>query len=62
MEQLVGKLAGPIIAAVLLIVLGGAGGVWLSARHYRPLLDDQQVNAAQCTAARDNLAGLTALI
>ncbi|AJG13705.1 MULTISPECIES: hypothetical protein [Pseudomonas] len=58
MEQLVGKLAGPIIAGVLLIVLGGAGGVWLSARHYRPLLDDQEAKAAQCTAARDNLAGL----
>lgn len=48
------RLAG----AGLLILLGIAVGAWATTHHYRPLLDDQQDKAAQCTAARDNLAGL----
>ncbi|MFJ1336751.1 hypothetical protein ACIKP7_01265 [Pseudomonas caricapapayae] len=48
------RLAG----AGLLILLGMAVGTWATTRHFRPLLDDQQDKAAQCAAARDNLAGL----
>lgn len=44
--------------AGLLIVLGMAVGTWATTSHFRPLLDDQQDKAVQCTAARDNLAGL----
>nr|WP_175586388.1 hypothetical protein [Pseudomonas sp. CM27] len=33
-------------------------GIWAATGHFRPLLDDQQDKAAQCSAARDNLAGL----
>jgi len=44
--------------AGLLILLGMAVGTWATTSHIRPLLDDQQDKAAQCTAARDNLAGL----
>ncbi|MGV2835355.1 hypothetical protein [Pseudomonas shirazensis] len=42
----------------LLILLGMAVGTWAATHHFRPLLDDQQDKTAQCTAARDNLAGL----
>lgn len=48
------RLAG----AGLLILLGMAVGAWATSHHFRPLLDDQQDKVAQCTAARDNLAGL----
>ncbi|RZI91198.1 MAG: hypothetical protein EOP15_01855 [Pseudomonas sp.] len=48
------RLAG----AGLLILLGMAVGAWATTHHFRPLLDDQQDKTAQCTAARDNLAGL----
>ncbi|WP_284147827.1 hypothetical protein [Pseudomonas juntendi] len=33
-------------------------GTWAATGHFRPLLDEQQDKAAQCSAARDNLAGL----
>ncbi|WP_342650935.1 hypothetical protein [Pseudomonas sp. REB1044] len=48
------RLAG----AGLLVLLGIAVGTWATTSHFRPLLDDQQDQAAQCAAARDNLAGL----
>lgn len=48
------RLAG----ASVLILLGMAVGAWGTTHHFRPLLDDQQDQVAQCTAARDNLAGL----
>jgi len=48
------RLAG----AGLLILLGIAVGTWATTSHFRPLLDRQQDQAAQCAAARDNLAGL----
>nr|WP_314872237.1 hypothetical protein [uncultured Pseudomonas sp.] len=48
------RLAG----AGLLILLGMAVGAWSATHHFRPLLDDQQDQFAQCTAARDNLADL----
>ncbi len=46
------RLAG----AGLLVLLGIAVGTWATTSHFRPLLDDQQDQAAQCAAARDNLA------
>lgn len=54
MEQLVIRALG----AGLLILLGVAVGTWATTGHFRPLLDDQQDQAATCKAARDNLAGL----
>ncbi|MDR2306831.1 MAG: hypothetical protein LBE53_06505 [Paucimonas sp.] len=47
-----------LTGAGLLILLGMAVGTWATTHHFRPLLDDQQDLAAQCAAARDNLAGL----
>ena len=47
-----------LACAGLLILLGMAVGAWATTHHFRPLLDDQQDKAVQCTAARDNLAGL----
>jgi len=52
------KLLAPILAGALLFALGGAGGVWLAAGHYRPLLDEANGAALNCQAARDNLSGL----
>lgn len=48
------RLAG----AGLLTMLGMAVGTWATTSHFRPLLDHQQDQAAQCAAARENLAGL----
>ncbi|HGM4967794.1 TPA: hypothetical protein ACKP0L_006179 [Pseudomonas putida] len=44
--------------AGLLILIGMMAGTWAATGHFRPLLDEQQDKAAQCSAARDNLAGL----
>lgn len=52
------KLLAPILAVALLLALGGAGGAWLAAGHYRPLLDDANGASLNCQAARDNLTGL----
>ena len=49
------KLAGEGLALVLLLVLGAAGGVWLAACHYRPLLDTANTGLAMTKQARDNL-------
>lgn len=49
------KLAGEGLALVLLLVLGAAGGVWLAACHYRPLLDTANTGLATTKQARDNL-------
>ncbi|MDH1403842.1 hypothetical protein N5D79_26055 [Pseudomonas sp. GD03817] len=54
MNGWVTRLAG----AGLLILIGLMAGTWAATGHFRPLLDDQQDKAAQCIAARDNLAGL----
>jgi hypothetical protein len=52
------KLMVPILAGVLLVALGGVGGAWLAACHYRPLLDEANGKVVACVAARDNLSGL----
>ena len=43
------------LALALLLVLGAAGGVWLGAFHYRPLLDTANTDLATAKQARDNL-------
>ncbi|EPJ2807403.1 hypothetical protein ACTHGN_000391 [Pseudomonas putida] len=53
-----GRLAAVLLGCVLLAGLGGAGGVWLAAGHYRPLLDQANGAVSTCKAARDNLSGL----
>lgn len=53
-----GKLLAPVLASALLLALGGAGGVWVAAGHYRPLLDKANGTALNCQAGRDNLSGL----
>ncbi len=55
-----GRLATVLLGCVLLVGLGGAGGVWLAAGHYRPLLDQANGAVSACKAARDNLSGLAA--
>lgn len=52
------KAAGVGLAVVLLLVLGVAGGVWLAAGHYRPLLDTANTDLANAKSARDNLEAL----
>ncbi|MCL8328550.1 hypothetical protein M9Y56_05375 [Pseudomonas juntendi] len=47
-----------LVGAGLLILIGMMAGTWAATGHFRPLLDEQQDKAAQCSAARDNLAGL----
>lgn len=54
------KLLAPILARALLLALGGAGGGWLAAGYYRPLLDETTGAALKCQAARDNLSRLAA--
>jgi hypothetical protein len=53
------KLACLVLATILLLVLGAGGGVWLAARHYRPLLDTANTDLATTKSARDNLELLT---
>ena len=49
------KLASVGVPIVLLLGLGAAGGIWLAAIHYRPLLDTANANLAKAKLARDNL-------
>ncbi len=44
-----------MLACLLLVGLGAAGGVWLGAQHYRPQLDAAQADLSACRAARDSL-------
>ncbi|MGY2263494.1 hypothetical protein [Pseudomonas sp. SDO5561_S422] len=52
------KLIGLGLAVILLLGLGASGGVWLTARHYRPLLDAVNTDLATTRSARDNLEAL----
>ncbi|HDS1780993.1 TPA: hypothetical protein QEM49_005593 [Pseudomonas putida] len=54
------RMAAVLFGSALLIGAGAAGGTWLAADHYRPLLDQANKEAATCVAARDNLSGLAA--
>lgn len=53
------KLIGLGLAVALMLLLGAGGGVWLAARHYRPLLDAANSDLASTTTARDNLLTMT---
>ena len=46
------------LALALLLALGAAGGGWLAACHYRPLLDTANTGLATAKQARDNLETL----
>jgi hypothetical protein len=46
------------LAAILFLVLGAAGGVWLASSHYRPLLDSANSDLVSTKAARDNLEAM----
>ncbi|WGY34853.1 hypothetical protein [Pseudomonas aeruginosa] len=54
------KAAGLVLAALLLVGLGAAGGVWLGARHYRPQLDAALADLIACRAARGSLEATVA--
>ncbi|HFQ8054066.1 TPA: hypothetical protein ACHTCR_005965 [Pseudomonas putida] len=55
-----GRLVTVLLGCALLTGAGAAGGIWLAAGHYQPLLDQANAKAATCVAARDNLSGLAA--
>ncbi|RPY15075.1 hypothetical protein [Pseudomonas aeruginosa] len=44
-----------MLACLLLVGLGTAGGVWIGARHYRPQLDAARSDLVACRAARGEL-------
>lgn len=52
------KLTAVGIALALLLALGAAGGGWLAACHYRPLLDTANTGLATAKQARGNLETL----
>ncbi|MEV1855576.1 hypothetical protein ABZR08_11085 [Pseudomonas aeruginosa] len=54
------KAAGLVLAALLLVGLGAAGGVWLGARHYRPQLDAALADLVACRASRGELESAVA--
>ncbi|KRV76366.1 hypothetical protein [Pseudomonas citronellolis] len=58
MSGLLTKPLALVLAALLLIAAGAGLGVWLAARHYRPLLDQVAQDLASCRAARGNLEAL----
>ncbi|EOH4916363.1 hypothetical protein ACM7JH_09875 [Pseudomonas aeruginosa] len=49
-----------VLACLLLVGLGAAGGVWLGARHYRPQLDAALADLIACRAARGELESAVA--
>ncbi|TLG93158.1 hypothetical protein FEM54_05330 [Pseudomonas edaphica] len=49
------KLVVLVLAVLLVLAVGGGAGVWLAARHYRPLLDTANLDLATTRAARANL-------
>ena len=58
MTSVAWKFAGIGLALALLYSLGAAGGAWLAANHYRPLLDTANDDLAKAKLARDNLEEL----
>lgn len=49
-----------VLGCMLLIGVGAAGGVWLSARHYRPQLDAARSYLVACRASRGELESAVA--
>lgn len=58
MSSLAAKVGAALVLALLLVVLGAAGGVLLAAGHYRPLLYTANTDLANAKSARDNLEAL----
>ena len=58
MSSLAARVGAALVLALLLVALGAAGGVWLAAGHYRPLLDTANTDLADTKSARDNLEAL----
>lgn len=58
MSSLATKVGAALVLALLLVVLGATGGVWLAARHYRPLLDVANTDLASTKSARNSLEAL----
>lgn len=58
MSPLAAKVGAALVLALLLVVLGAAGGVWLASGHYRPLLYTANTDLANAKSARDNLEAL----
>lgn len=52
------KLGVLVLAALLVLAVGAGAGVWLAARHYRPLLDTANFDLANTKATRYNLEAL----
>ncbi|MCO7557649.1 hypothetical protein [Metapseudomonas otitidis] len=44
-----------LVLAGVALLLAAAGGAWLAAQHYRPLLDEAQDRAVRCQQARQDL-------
>ncbi|MWK56448.1 hypothetical protein GO594_10710 [Pseudomonas otitidis] len=44
-----------LVLAGVALLLAAAGGAWLAARHYRPLLEEAQAQAVRCQQARQDL-------
>ena len=59
MSPAIWRLIGIAMGLVLLLAAGAAGGAWLTAQHYRPLLDTANSDLATARSARDNLLALT---
>lgn len=53
------SIADNIRAAIIMLLVGAAGGMWLYSSYYRPLLDDANRRVASVTAARDNCVAVT---
>lgn len=49
-----------MLACLLLVDLGAAGGAWLGARHYRPQLDAALADLIACRASRGELESAVA--
>ncbi|ELP1305162.1 hypothetical protein ACPTFP_09595 [Pseudomonas aeruginosa] len=54
------KVAGLVLAVLLLVGVGAAGGVWIGARHYRPQLDAALADLVACRASRGELESAVA--
>lgn len=53
------SLTDNILVAVLLLLLGAGGGIWLSNSNYRPQLDTANRSLATVTGERDSCVALT---
>ncbi|HCE6509321.1 TPA: hypothetical protein NHO44_005705 [Pseudomonas aeruginosa] len=49
------RIVSIMLACLVLVGLGTAGGVWIGARHYRPQLDAARSDLVACRAARGEL-------